>query len=561
MDNRMLGTAACLVLVLSAMCAGEGILPPGPLSGAVAGTVKFTTTLRPPASPFLSVSWSFKGVNIITSTSTDIIEPGHANRITLDRATGSLELRNLLPEDSGEYTVTIIPDGGLQKQGRTRLDVYALITGATIRSPAAILIEDRSSTNLSCEASGSISTRVWTKDGRPLYPNDRVSFSMDNRTVFMHPVHSSNHGTYQCRLSNPVSTMTATHDLTVNFGPHNISITGPSAAAPGRRVTLQCTADSVPPANFSWMFNSNETHVNTSMFVIERLGTESIGNYTCTARNMVTMLENSTVLNLRVVLSLFRFLKFVDLKRLKQVKTMKPCSKSPLILLELIYITLLPVLEAQEVKVSSTVTGYLGHDVTLPCTFIPGPKDASITQVQWELNPPEGEKIILIVFNLNFGTSVHNTSLKDRVKLEEQSLIIRDVEMSDAELYTCSITTFPSGSFEGTTNLVVKEQMQLSSGAVSGIVIAVLLLLVVVAAALYLRFIKRRDPTVRHRVYIDTSPTMDVARPSVLRRDEDVVYSDVKLKSSREAKPPPSEKHTADDVTYSEVVVLRQEHK
>ncbi|XP_049440132.1 carcinoembryonic antigen-related cell adhesion molecule 16-like [Epinephelus fuscoguttatus] len=298
-DNRMLGTAACLVLVLSAMCAGEGILPPGPLSGAVAGTVKFTTTLRPPASPFLSVSWSFKGVNIITSTSTDIIEPGHANRITLDRATGSLELRNLLPEDSGEYTVTIIPDGGLQKQGRTRLDVYALITGATIRSPAAILIEDRSSTNLSCEASGSISTRVWTKDGRPLYPNDRVSFSMDNRTVFMQPVHSSNHGTYQCRLSNPVSTMTATHDLTVNFGPHNISIIGPSAAAPGRRVTLQCTADSVPPANFSWTFNSNETHVNTSMFVIERLGTESIGNYTCTARNMVTMLENSTVLNLR----------------------------------------------------------------------------------------------------------------------------------------------------------------------------------------------------------------------------------------------------------------------
>lgn len=240
---------------------------------------------------------------------------------------------------------------------------------------------------------------------------------------------------------------------------------------------------------------------------------------------------------------------------------MKPCSKSPLILLELIYITLLPVLEAQEVKVSSTVTGYLGHDVTLPCTFIQGAQHADITQVQWELKPPEGEKIILIVFNLNFGTSVHNTSLKGRVELKEQSLIIRDVEMSDAGPYTCSIATFPSGSFEGTTNLVVQEQMQLSSGAVSGIVIAVLLLLVVMAAALYLRFIKRRDPTVRHRVYIDTNPTMDVARPSVLRRDEDVVYSDVKLKSSREAKPPPSEKHTADDVTYSEVVVLRQEHK
>lgn len=108
----------------SGMCLGEGILPPGPLSGAVAGTVKFTTTLRPPENPYLSVIWSFEGVNIITSTSINISEPEYANRISLDRTTGSLELRNLVLEDSGEYTVTIIADRGLQKQGKTTLNVY-----------------------------------------------------------------------------------------------------------------------------------------------------------------------------------------------------------------------------------------------------------------------------------------------------------------------------------------------------------------------------------------------------------------------------------------------------
>lgn len=106
------------------MCVGDGILPAGPLSGAVAGTVKFTTTLRPPDKPFLSVSWNFENVNFITSTSKNVTKPGYADRITLDRATGTLELRNLLQGDSGEYAVTIITDGGPQKDGRTTLNVY-----------------------------------------------------------------------------------------------------------------------------------------------------------------------------------------------------------------------------------------------------------------------------------------------------------------------------------------------------------------------------------------------------------------------------------------------------
>ncbi|XP_033979834.1 nectin-4-like isoform X1 [Trematomus bernacchii] len=235
---------------------------------------------------------------------------------------------------------------------------------------------------------------------------------------------------------------------------------------------------------------------------------------------------------------------------------MKTCSKSPAMLL--IYIMLLPVLEAQQVKVEPEVTGYLGEEVTLRCQFIPGPEDDIISQFQWELKTPEGEDILIIVSNAESEVSVHNSSLKERVKIADQSLIIGDVKIRDAGSYTCTVTAFPGGVFEGTTKLVVQEQKPLSAGTVSAIVIAVMLLLGIVAAIVYLIFIRKRDPKVRHRVYIDTDgPVMDVSRQSVLKRDVDVVYSDVRLKTSRDA--PPDEEHTADDVTYAEVVVVRHQ--
>ncbi|XP_075907086.1 cell adhesion molecule CEACAM1-like [Nelusetta ayraudi] len=299
MDSKTLWTAACLLLLLSGACEGEGILPAGPLSGAVAGTVRFTTDLTPSEVPFLSIIWHFKDANLITINSADLVGDGYGGRISLDRATGSLELRELALADSGTYDVTILPDGALQKQGSVTLVVYAPITGAAVSSPEAVLIEGSSSANLSCKASGTVATRLWMRDGQTLRPGGSLSFSAGNQTLFLQPVGSSDHSTYLCRISNPVSQQTAAYNLTVNYGPHNISIQGPPEAALGRRLTLRCTADSVPPAHFSWMFNGNETHVNASTFVIESLGEEDAGNYTCTARNTVTMRENSTVLDLR----------------------------------------------------------------------------------------------------------------------------------------------------------------------------------------------------------------------------------------------------------------------
>uniref|UniRef100_A0A4W5M0B8 Ig-like domain-containing protein n=1 Tax=Hucho hucho TaxID=62062 RepID=A0A4W5M0B8_9TELE len=249
------------------------------------GRVKFTTTLSPPAKPFVSVSWTFNRVNIITSTTVNITNADHKDRISLNRTTGSLELWNLGLRDQGEYRVSIIPNGALELQGATTLDVYVLLSAATITSPPATLIAGISSTNLTCEAAGNISCTQWIKDGLPLSPINNITVSADNRTVYLSPVQDIDNGEYDCLVSNPVSNRTASHNLTVNFGPQNISIDGPLAASTGYRVTLSCSADSIPPATFTWMFNRIET------------GALHIGNYTCTATNNITGLKDSVVYN------------------------------------------------------------------------------------------------------------------------------------------------------------------------------------------------------------------------------------------------------------------------
>ncbi|XP_035605124.1 CD48 antigen-like [Oncorhynchus keta] len=173
MDYTLFTTA--IVFLTSGLCVGQNVLPPGPLTGVIGGRVKFTTTLSPPAKPFVSVSWTFNRVNIITSTMANITNADYKDRISLDRTTGSLELWNLGPRDQGEYRVSIIPDRALELQGATTLDVYVLLSAATITSPPATLIAGISSTNLTCEAAGNIDMiTVSESAGRQIQNNRNV---------------------------------------------------------------------------------------------------------------------------------------------------------------------------------------------------------------------------------------------------------------------------------------------------------------------------------------------------------------------------------------------------
>ncbi|XP_035020747.1 uncharacterized protein LOC118114394 isoform X5 [Hippoglossus stenolepis] len=217
---------------------------------------------------------------------------------------------------------------------------------------------------------------------------------------------------------------------------------------------------------------------------------------------------------------------------------MKTGSTSTLILLEMIYVTLLPALKAQTISVQPEVTGHLGQDVTLPCRFIKASANDTVIQVRWDLLEPE--RYTIIVSYSQFGVKIFDSPLK--------------------------------------------EKMPLSSVVVSAIVIAVILLVGIMAAITYFIFIRRCsllrfettlstnqlitarlipllrcDSSVSHSVVIDTGWTaMDVSKSSGIERAEDVVYSKVEFKRLRGETTSSNDEHRMPsnaDVTYAEVTV------
>ncbi|XP_040900224.1 carcinoembryonic antigen-related cell adhesion molecule 1-like [Toxotes jaculatrix] len=297
--NHMFLRSAILVLLSSGLCHGAGVVTVDFLRAAAGESVTFTTSVKPAAEPFLALTWSFNGTtNVITSTSVDAVGQGYENRITLDKSTGSLVLRNLTEEDSGEYELIIIPYGAEQIQGTAKLEVQIKVSRPTMACPTENLIEGKTSVKLTCDADGSVSTRVWMKDGKPLVSGDRFSFHDGNRVLSISPVDRRDTGEFLCNVSNDFNFETAKCTLKVYYGPDKPTIVQmPIAAELEESVTLGCSADSLPQATFFWTFR--HIKIYGPVHYIHEMEENHLGMYTCTASNAVTGLEASEVHILR----------------------------------------------------------------------------------------------------------------------------------------------------------------------------------------------------------------------------------------------------------------------
>ncbi|XP_041649612.1 carcinoembryonic antigen-related cell adhesion molecule 16-like isoform X2 [Cheilinus undulatus] len=274
---------------------GAGLLPDN-MMAEKGGTVNFTT-VSPPDGPFLGINWLFGNKPIIVATpGSGTPAPDYEGRITFFPDTGSLELRNLSPSDSGEYTVRIIT-AAAEHTGTTTLEVVERISNPSI-TLTNVAIEGNN-LNLICDAAGSLLTRKWLKDGSDLTLSDNITLDDDNRVLSFQPLNRADRGVYSCNITNPINTMEAEHTLVVNYGPDKAQIKGESKINSSDTFTLTCSAESEPSASFTWILNGKVVH--SSAEYKKKAEPSDSGNYTCQAKNSKTGRSSSATHGLTVI--------------------------------------------------------------------------------------------------------------------------------------------------------------------------------------------------------------------------------------------------------------------
>uniref|UniRef100_A0A3B5PQX3 Ig-like domain-containing protein n=1 Tax=Xiphophorus maculatus TaxID=8083 RepID=A0A3B5PQX3_XIPMA len=191
----------------------------------------------------------------------------------------SLKIFNVRQTDSKEYRFRFITN----QQGGKYTDLQVKTTVLSVTPSETV--------------EGSKVTLTCSSDANPAakYNIYRVNEDQHGQLVSteIQPVFSSiqvsDSGRYYCAAGNDLGSRTSPSiDINVKYGPKNCSVSvKPSGAVEeGNPVTLTCTSDANPAANYTW-YKENKIIANGSeVFHVLAVGSEHRGSYSCKAQNL-----------------------------------------------------------------------------------------------------------------------------------------------------------------------------------------------------------------------------------------------------------------------------------
>ncbi|XP_019215857.1 B-cell receptor CD22 isoform X2 [Oreochromis niloticus] len=190
---------------------------------------------------------------------------------------------SIRPSDSGKYYCTADNNLGQKRSERRTIDVkYAPKLPSVSVSPSAEIVEG-SSVTLTCSSDANPAANyIWYKDNKVLATGQKDVYHFNS-------IKLENSGNYSCKSENQYGQKNSTSlSIDVQYPPRlpSVSVSPSGEIREGSSVTLTCSSDANPAANYTW-YKEDEDSPKTSghNFTISNIRPEHSGSYYCVAHN------------------------------------------------------------------------------------------------------------------------------------------------------------------------------------------------------------------------------------------------------------------------------------
>ncbi|XP_034430284.1 sialoadhesin-like isoform X3 [Hippoglossus hippoglossus] len=231
-----------------------------------------------------------KGSSVSLTCSSDANPPPayawyKKNQTLLNRA-AQLVFSSIPLSDSGEYYCTAENALGKTASKRVLINVkYAPQSSSVSVSPSGEIMEG-SSVTLTCSSDANPAANyTWYKENRTLLQGPEGVYRLSS-------ISSGDSGVYSCKSENQYGRINSTSlHLDVQYAPKppSVSVSPSGEIMEGSSVTLTCSSDANPAANYTWYKRSGDKQVQPlseeTQFVLSSIRSSDSGEYYCTAEN------------------------------------------------------------------------------------------------------------------------------------------------------------------------------------------------------------------------------------------------------------------------------------
>ncbi|XP_071360036.1 B-cell receptor CD22-like isoform X6 [Trachinotus anak] len=219
------------------------------------------------------------------------------NQTLLQGPEGVYHFTSISSKDTGFYCCKCENQYGKINSSSLHVDVqYAPKTTSSSVSPSGEIVEG-SSVTLTCSSDANPAANyTWYKENQTLPQGPE-------RVYHFSSISSEDRGIYHCRSENQYGQLNSSSlFVDVQYPPKlpSVSVSPSGEIVEGSSVTLTCSSDANPAANYTWYKeNENSPKASGQIFTITDFRPEHSGNYYCEAQN--TRGRHNSTLNLVVV--------------------------------------------------------------------------------------------------------------------------------------------------------------------------------------------------------------------------------------------------------------------